>query len=47
MARDESFKEYVLDQLSDLPGVTARGMFGGFGLYAGTIFFGIVSGGRV
>jgi DNA transformation protein len=47
MARDESFKEYVLDQLRDLPGVTARGMFGGFGLYAGTIFFGIVSGGRV
>ena len=47
MARDESFKDYVLDQLRELPGVTARGMFGGFGLYAGTIFFGIVSGGRV
>lgn len=47
MARDETFKDYVLDQLRELPGVTARGMFGGFGLYAGTIFFGIVSGGRV
>jgi DNA transformation protein len=47
MARDESFRDYVLDQLRELPGVTARGMFGGFGLYAGTVFFGIVAGGRV
>jgi DNA transformation protein len=47
MARDESFRDYVLDQLRELPGVTARSMFGGFGLYAGTVFFGIVAGGRV
>ncbi len=47
MARDESFKEFVLDQLRELEGVRARGMFGGFGLYAGTTFFGVVSGGRV
>lgn len=47
MAHDESFKDYVLDQLRELPGVRTRGMFGGFGLYAGTIFFGIVSRGRV
>ena len=31
-SRDESFKEFVLDQLQDLDGVDARRMFGGYGL---------------
>ena len=45
--RDESFKDYMLDQLRELEGVRARGMFGGFGLYADATFFGIVADGRV
>src|ERR1044071_3374580 len=39
---DESFKDFVLDQLQELAGVEARRMFGGFGLYRDEIFFGIV-----
>jgi len=45
MPVDGSFKDFVLDQLSGLPGITARHMFGGFGLYARGVFFGIISDG--
>ena len=38
----DGFKDFVLDQLSDLHGVTCRAMFGGYGLYCGRVFFGIV-----
>ena len=38
----DSFKDFVLDQLGDLPGVACRAMFGGYGLYRGEVFFGIV-----
>lgn len=38
----DGFKDFVLDQLTDLPGVTARAMFGGYGLYQKAIFFGII-----
>jgi len=41
--REHSFKDYILDQLIDVESVRAKGMFGGFGLYAGDIFFGIIS----
>jgi len=44
---DESFKEFVLDQLSSLPEVRARAMFGAHGLYAGEAFFGILDEGRL
>ena len=37
-----SFLEFVVDQLHELPDVESRRMFGGFGLYAGGSFFGIV-----
>lgn len=37
-----AFLEFVLDQLSFLPGVRAQSMFGGFGLYSNELFFGIV-----
>ena len=30
--KTDSFKDFVLDQLSDLRGVTCRAMFGGYGL---------------
>jgi DNA transformation protein len=39
--------EFVLDQLRDLGGVRRRAMFGGFGLYCGDAFFGMVYDGRV
>jgi DNA transformation protein and related proteins len=44
---DDSFKEFVLDQLSALPDARARAMFGAHGLYCGDTFFGIVDEGRL
>jgi DNA transformation protein and related proteins len=44
---DESFKEFVLDQLGALPELRARAMFGAHGLYAGDKFFGILDEGRL
>ena len=38
-----SFREFVLDQLGGLDGLRARAMFGGVGLYADDVFFGIVA----
>ena len=45
--KDESFKDFVLDQLSALEGLSGRAMFGGFGIYAGEAFFAIVFEGRL
>ena len=36
-------RDFVLDQLAGLDGLRARAMFGGVGLYAGEVFFGIVA----
>lgn len=44
---DASFKSFVLDQLTALPELRARAMFGGHGLYSGERFFGILFEGRV
>ncbi|MGO8765458.1 MAG: TfoX/Sxy family protein [Limisphaerales bacterium] len=44
---DDSFKEFVLDQLSGLPDIRARTMFGAHGVYCGETFFGIVDEGRL
>lgn len=44
--RDDSFNDYVLDQLAPLA-VTAKAMFGGHGLYRRGEFFGILHGGRL
>lgn len=44
---DESFKEFVLDQLRALPDVRARAMFGAHGLYCGESFFAILDEGRL
>ena len=38
-----SFREFVLDQLAGLDGLRARAMFGGVGLYAEEVFFGILA----
>ena len=44
---DESFKDFVLDQLQELDGVEARRMFGGHGLYQDETFFGILHKGKL
>jgi DNA transformation protein len=44
---DDSFKEFVLDQLSALPELRAKAMFGAHGLYSGGRFFGILDEGRL
>src|SRR5688500_11833581 len=44
---DDGFNDYVLDQLGDLGDVGTRSMFGGYGVYRGDDFFGIVFDGRL
>src|SRR5438094_559916 len=43
MRVSSGFREYVLDQLAALPGLRDRSMFGGVGLYANDLFFGILA----
>lgn len=45
--RDEGFKDFVLDQLACLRGLTCRSMFGGHGLSRYGTFFGIIHKGRL
>jgi DNA transformation protein len=45
--KHDGFRDFVLDQLADLRGVTARAMFGGYGLYQHDTFFGIIHKGRL
>lgn len=45
--QDEDFLEFIVDQLSRIPAVTSRRMFGGIGLYQGTTFFAIIDDGRL
>ena len=40
--KNSTFKDFVLDQMSGLGNLDCRAMFGGFGLYSGEIFFGIL-----
>jgi DNA transformation protein len=47
MKKDDSFKEFVLDQLKDAGGVVSRSIFGGHGLYCGGTFFGIIFKGKL
>jgi len=44
---NESLKEFVLDQLSTIPDIRAKAMFGAHGLYCGEHFFGILDEGRL
>ena len=44
---DDSLKSFVLDQLSALPDLRAKAMFGGHGLYQADRFFGILMAGRL
>ncbi len=45
--REESFAAFVLDQLRRCGTVSARPMFGGYGLYDDGRFFGIIFKGRL
>lgn len=40
----DGFRQFVLEQLEPVRGVVPRAMFGGVGLYAGDVFFGIIAG---
>lgn len=44
---DDSFKEFVLDQLRALPDLRAKAMFGAHGIYSGENFFAILDEGRL
>ncbi len=45
--KQDGFKDFVLDRLGGLRGVTSRAMFGGYGLYQRGTFFGIIHKGRL
>jgi DNA transformation protein len=45
--KSDGFKDFVLDQLTELRGLTCRAMFGGYGLSCRGKFFGIVHKGRL
>jgi DNA transformation protein len=44
--RNEALRDLVVAALDDLP-VTSRLMFGGYGLYLGGAFFGVISDGKL
>ena len=46
-SKDDSFKDFLLDQLGAMDDVEARRMFGGYGLYHDETFFGIVYKGKL
>lgn len=43
----DTFRDFVLEQLVSIPGLICKRMFGGYGLYWGGQFFGIVYKGRL
>ena len=45
--RDDDFVEFICDQLTELDAALYKPMFGGYGLYEGIVFFGIVFDGRL
>ena len=45
--KDESFKDFILDQLVGLDDVEARRMFGSYALYQDETCFAVVSKGRI
>ncbi len=44
---DQSFVEFVIDQLHGMGDVSYRRMFGGYGLYCDSVFFAIIFKGRL
>ena len=43
----DSFKEFILDQLSGLNAIRCKKMFGGYGIYYQELFFAIISNDRL
>src|SRR5262245_846873 len=43
MRVSDGFRKFALDQLAGVKGLRPRGMFGGMGLYADEVFFGILA----
>jgi DNA transformation protein len=43
MRVSDGFRRFALDQLSSVPGFRSKAMFGGIGLYADDLFFGILA----
>jgi DNA transformation protein len=43
----DSFRDFVLEQLSSIDALRCKRMFGGYGLYTGETFFGILFDGRL
>jgi len=40
--KPDPFRDFILDQLRDVASLECRAMFGGYGLYAGGKFFGLI-----
>lgn len=41
---DRSFHDYVIDEvLREIPGITSKSMFGGWGIYKNGIFFALIA----
>lgn len=48
MARDQDFNDYIVnDVMRDIPGITSRAMFGGWGIYQNGVFFALISDGEL
>ncbi len=48
MKKDESLCDYiVLDLLGDIPNMTRRAMFGGWGIYRDGLFFALIADGEL
>ena len=45
--KDDSFRDFVLDQLREVENLEARRMFGGYGLYRDETLFGIIHKGEL
>ncbi len=45
--KDETFKDFILDQLHSVKDIEAKRMFGGYGVYSEGKFFGIIYNGRI
>jgi len=45
--KQDSFKDFVADQLSEISELRIRSMFGGYGIYHCSYFFGIIYKGRL
>ena len=43
MRSSDAFRDFALDQLSGVPRVRARAMFGGIGIYSGEVFFALIA----